>query len=351
MRVKFSDEGPHDAEVRVVSGRDLDSTLVRAWRDIHFANPELSSPYFAPEFTQIISDVRDRVEIGVISSAAGTVGFFPFHRELANPAHGTPVAASLTDWQGLVCSQNFRCDPGELIRECGLTWYEFHRFLGSQQIFAPFHKIRELSAQIDLSGGFDAYAEEKRSAGSNLIKGCANLARRMEREIGPLRFVAHCQDSKLLRNVLALKSAQYQRTKNADIFAIEWVRNAVERIHATQTPEFAGTLSLLYAGDRLVAGHFGMRSRTTWHYWFPAYEREMAKYSPGLNLFLRMAAYAPSAGLSTIELGRLGRNLYKRRLINRGVVSAVGGVDCAKAFNEEEDKVSAPIALSGWTTW
>lgn len=99
------------------------------------------------------------------------------------------------------------------------------------------------------------------------------------------------------------------------------------KIHAMQTEGFAGMLSLLYAGDWLVAGHFGMRSRTVWHYWFPAYDPEVAKYSPGLNLALKMAAYAPSAGLSTIELGRM-RAEYKRRLMNRDVLVASGSVDC-----------------------
>jgi hypothetical protein len=85
-------------------------------------------------------------------------------------------------------------------------------------------------------------------------------------------------------------------------------------------------LSLLYAGDRLVAGHFGMRSRTVWHYWFPAYDAEMAKYSPGLILLLKMAEYAPSIGLRTIDLGK-GMCLYKERLMSAAVPLASGSIE------------------------
>jgi CelD/BcsL family acetyltransferase involved in cellulose biosynthesis len=85
-------------------------------------------------------------------------------------------------------------------------------------------------------------------------------------------------------------------------------------------------LSLLYAGERLVAGHFGMRGRSVWHYWFPAYDPEVAKYSPGLILLLKMAEHAPSLGVRTIDLGK-GMSLYKQRLMNASVLLASGSVE------------------------
>jgi CelD/BcsL family acetyltransferase involved in cellulose biosynthesis len=85
-------------------------------------------------------------------------------------------------------------------------------------------------------------------------------------------------------------------------------------------------LSLLYAGERLVAGHFGMRGQSVWHYWFPAYDPKMAKYSPGLILLLKMAEHAPSLGVRTIDLGK-GMSLYKQRLMNASVPLASGRVE------------------------
>jgi CelD/BcsL family acetyltransferase involved in cellulose biosynthesis len=85
-------------------------------------------------------------------------------------------------------------------------------------------------------------------------------------------------------------------------------------------------LSLLYAGKQLVAGHLGMRSRTVWHYWFPAYDRQFAKFSPGLILLLKMAQEAEELGLRCIDLGT-GLTLYKRRLMNAAVSVAEGSVE------------------------
>src|SRR6266478_2919374 len=84
--------------------------------------------------------------------------------------------------------------------------------------------------------------------------------------------------------------------------------------------------SLIYTGDKLLAGHLGMRSRTVWHYWFPAYDSQFAKYSPGLLLLLKMAEHAPQIGLRTIDLGT-GLTLYKRRLMNASISVAEGSVE------------------------
>ena len=291
---------------------------------MQLGNPDLASPYFAPEFTQAVATVLHEVEVAVISEAGRPVAFFPFQR--SRGSLGIPVAGILSDYQGLVCGAGFACDPRELIRKCGLIAWDFDHLLVSQECFTAFHRHREPSPQMDLSGGYEAYAAERRAAGSEQIRKCANMMRRIEREIGPLRFDAHSPDPALLRQTLNWKTRQYLDTGKRDLFALGWTRAVVAGIHATQADGCAGMLSLLYAGDRLVAGHFGMRSRTVWHYWFPAYDEAMAKYSPGLILLLRMAEHAPSVGLRTIDLGK-GASFYKERLMSRAVMVAAGSIE------------------------
>jgi CelD/BcsL family acetyltransferase involved in cellulose biosynthesis len=176
---------------------------------------------------------------------------------------------------------------------------------------------------MDLSGGYHAYVQQRRAAKE--IRKCANRLRRMEQEVGPIQFVTHSTDAEHLSGTIALKSRQYQSTGGWDLFGSDWICSLLERIHAAQTTGFAGMLSLLFAGERLIAGHFGMRSRTIWHYWFPAYDKEMARFSPGLILLLKMAERANSLGLTMIDLG-MGKSLYKERLMNRAALLASGSV-------------------------
>ena len=313
-------------KVRVIPGRELGHDLLLRWAALQQLNPALASPYFAPEFTQAVAAVRDDVEIAVLEDGNRVVGFFPYQRGLRGVA--VPVGGIFSDYQGLVCAPGFECDPLELLKSCQLIAFDFDHLLASQTFFAPYHRHVERSPQLDVSNGYEAYVAERRAAGSGQIKKCGNLMRRLEREFGSLRFVAHAAEPALLDCVLAWKSQQYLAGGKPDLFALGWTRPLVECIHAAQAEDFTGMLSLLYAGEQLVAGHFGMRSRTVWHWWFPSYNQERAKYSPGLILLLKMAEHASSLGLRVIDLGK-GMSPYKERLMNASVMLASGNVELA----------------------
>jgi len=307
----------------VVSGGELDETVRSEWSNLQESNCDLVSPCFAPQFTQAVAAVRDDVEVGLVQQGKDVVALFPFQRDKAS--QGIPVGGIVSDYQGVICRHDFKCDPQELLKGCRLKTWQFDRLLASQTFFRPYHDYCEPSAIIDLSHGYEAYVRERSERGSQQIKRCRYLENRLGREVGPVRFVSHSPDTALLGKVLGWKSEQYLRTGWADLFATRWGRELVERIHSAHEAGFAGMLSLLYAGDRLIAGHLGMRSRTVWHYWFPAYDREYARFSPGLILLLKMAEQAPAEGLRAIDLGT-GITLYKQRLMNAAISVAEGSV-------------------------
>jgi CelD/BcsL family acetyltransferase involved in cellulose biosynthesis len=312
------------SRIRVILGAAIDGALIEHWRALQESNPELASPCFAPEFTQAVATARDDVEIGIIEENSEVVAIFPFQRKAGG--RGIPVGGIVSDYQGLICRPGFSCDPREVLKACGLISWDFDRLIATQQSFKPFHKLCEPSAVMDLSQGYRSYVAGRRAAGTEQIKKCMNLMRRLELEIGPVHFVSHSTDCDALQQILSWKSRQYRNTGWRDLFALKWGRVLIERIHVAQSGGFAGMLSLLYAGDKLQACHLGMRSRTVWHYWFPAYDPQFAKYSPGLLLLLKMAEHAPKIGLRTIDLGT-GMTLYKRRLMSASISVAEGSVE------------------------
>jgi CelD/BcsL family acetyltransferase involved in cellulose biosynthesis len=307
--------------VCLTAARNIDPPLWREWERIRRTNPALQSPFFAPEFSQIVGAVRDDVEVGVISRDGSVIAFFPFQRKQSEASHGVPIADFMSECQGLICKPSFECDPLELIDRCGLVSYEFCRFIASQKFFLRCPYRLSFSHQIDVSQG---HVQWKHICGP--IKLSNDLARRLQRDLGPLRFVAHSRDPALLQSMMELKSDQDNRTGARDLYEMAWVRSVIEKIHAIQSNEFAGVLSLLYAGDKLVASHFGLRSRTIWHYWIPAFDPAIVTYLLQMNLTLNMAKRGPTVGLSTLNFSP-GRTVHNQMLSSGSIPVAKGKLD------------------------
>jgi CelD/BcsL family acetyltransferase involved in cellulose biosynthesis len=262
--------------------------------------------------------------VGVLESNGEICGFFPFQRSAFGV--GKPVGGILSDYQAVVSTPETPWDPCDILRGCGLVVWDFDHLIASQRQFTRFHQRRAISPCIDLAHGYQSYVAERRGAGSSQIAKTTAIMRKCERVVGDLRFDPDVRDPSLMSLLCKWKSDQYRRTGKRDLLAMSWVRELLGRILAMKSPAFAGILSVLWAGEKPIAAHFGMRSRNVWHYWFPAYEPEFGKYSPGLMLLLKMAEAAPSMGIRTIDLGK-GESLYKQRLMNSAVELAEGSIE------------------------
>ena len=84
-------------------------------------------------------------------------------------------------------------------------------------------------------------------------------------------------------------------------------------------------LSAVYAGEHLLAAHFGLRSGPILHWCFPVYDSQFARLSPGWLLLCAVIEAAPDLGVGRIDLGR-GVDEYKRRALTGCQVVCQGAV-------------------------
>lgn len=306
----------------LIPGCELSGELRERWRCAQESNPLLVSPYCCPEYTQLVSSVRKDIWVGVIEDGGRVIGFFPFQR---SGRHGRPVGGPLSDCQALICEPHERLDVRSLIGQCRLRAWDFDHLLAEQTAFSEYMVVRDESPCLDLSQGFEAYVRSRKNMGSDIITTTQRKARKLEREIGPLRYVGTDMDRSALRTLLDWKSRQYVRSDTMDVFSFPWTVKLLHALMETRTESFHGRLSALYAGDRLVAVHMGMVSRWVWHYWFPAYDAELRQYSPGVTLHLKMAEEGAAEGLQAMDLGK-GQSTYKSRWRSYGVPLAEGSV-------------------------
>jgi CelD/BcsL family acetyltransferase involved in cellulose biosynthesis len=312
--------------VTLLRGRELSADLQRAWSRLQQEHPSLDSPYLSPEFTAAVAAVRDDVRIALLEKDHRIEGFFPF--QTGPEGEGVPLADGLSDCQGVVAGKRMEWDAPRLIRDCGLRSWRFTHLLADQRPFLTFQQSTFAAAHIDLSSGYAAFLRKKRELGSRLVEKVQRAERMLEREVGPVHFEVDSDDRAVLRMLMRWKSDQYRRTGIYDRFAIAWIVELLERLWRTRAPGFSGVLSALSVRGEVAAVHLGIRSHRVWHWWFPAYDCRLARYSPGHILLLRCAEAAESLRLQRIDLGNLGASQYKQRfmtgfrLLARGVVTA-----------------------------
>src|SRR5262245_10514755 len=196
--------------VTIIPGHSIDAALAQKWTELQMSNPDLGNPMFSPDFTKAVAVARRNVEVALLETADKLQAIFPFQR--ITPCLGEAVGGHISDFHGLICEPNFDCDLAELLKRCRLAAWDFDRVLATQSSFTPFHDEYRASSQINLAAGYDNYVIERRAAGSEQIKKCGNAFRRLELEVGPVRFVSHSRDMHMLRQVLAWKSEQYKRS-------------------------------------------------------------------------------------------------------------------------------------------
>jgi CelD/BcsL family acetyltransferase involved in cellulose biosynthesis len=129
----------------------------------------------------------------------------------------------------------------------------------------------------------------------------------------------------VLATLIRWKSAQYRRTRVTDVFAFPWTVQLLERIAPLQDVAFAGKMWALYIGDRLAAIEVGIRSYGVLQGWFSAYDRSLAKWSPGLLLLLQVAKTISGMGITRFDLGK-GVGDYKACFASGAIPLAEGSV-------------------------
>ena len=305
-----------------ISASELDDGLRRRWREIQGTNPSLRNPYFCPEYTESVAAVRDDVFLGILEEQDGRVaGIFPF--QMATRHIAEPVGGRMSDYQGLIVSPGTECDAGELLRGCGLKVWKFDHLLEDQACFSGFHGVKDFSQAMDMSNGYDAYLAEKRKSGSRRLAQFQRKGRKFEREVGAFRFETYSTDEDAFEQVIAWKREQCIRTGAPDFLGWGWTRALLERIWRIRNTHFSGMLSVLYHDETIIAAHFGMKSSTVCHWWFPTYNSEYSRYSPGGVLLLKLAESVAADGITLVDLGK-GKEEYKPSFSNYEIGLAEG---------------------------
>lgn len=287
---------------RVLCPLELDGDQIALWKQFCEAGDIYRSPFYRPQFTLAVASCRSDARVAVLEFAGRIVGFLPFH--LVRGRVGKPIGAHINDYHGPILAPGAAIDAGDLLQAAGLDAYDFNHMPSAIAGLTSSGRGTLSSPQMDLANGYDAYAAARDASWTKAQREIGRRYRKTEAELGPIRFRFHDPSSEVYRQLVTMKNTQYVRLGVRMKMDTGWAGEVLERLRQTQEPDFAGVVSTLHAGDRLIAAHFGLRTADLLHWWFPAYELALSKLGPGKNLVNQCAIRAGEQGIRMIDFGK-----------------------------------------------
>lgn len=287
---------------KIVSIKDMSADLIVQWNTWAAPEGKLISPYLRFEFAETVSLAREDVRIAILEDGGEVVGFFPHH----TPQGGVvrPVGAPMSDYQGVISGDCSRLDPRKIIKSTGASAMVYDNWYGPMGEGQTGRRSREGSVIIDLSSGSDAYFAAQKAQFKDHFKKAARRHRAAARDFGEVRVVLGDADGQSFQTLSGWKQEQYRNSGKLNVFGIDWVQDVLTNLRRREGQDFSGLTSSLWFGDRLAAVEFGLVADDVYHSWFPAYDPELAKYSPGTLLMHGLFEQAHSRGLNRIDIGR-----------------------------------------------
>lgn len=307
---------------RIVRPEAMSAGEIAAWRDLCAHVPQLHSAFYSHAFALAAARAGYRVRVAILEDAGGIAGIFPFqfrHRLAASLGMAERVGEEMSDYFGMIARPDFSITPARLLSACRLHGCCFTHLDHWQATLGLSGEQPEISPRIVLPPDVAAYWDEIRQRDKKFIADTQRCRKRIEKDLGPLRFEVQSADRAADFEVLLdWKRKQYLATTNADLFAQRHRERLLRILLDAETDDCRGVMSVIRAGREVVALHFGLQCHEVLHYWFPVYDPAFKAYAPGRLLLSALIDAAAGEGIRIIDLGA-GDSEAKRRMANDAV--------------------------------
>jgi CelD/BcsL family acetyltransferase involved in cellulose biosynthesis len=289
--------------------RDLDPVDAGAWSELQGTDQAFSSPLLGPQFARAVGAVREDARLAIWREDGKPSGFMAFHRRPS--AFARPIGAPFSDLHGLVSAPGAAIGGGALLRAAGLRALKINGLVDPFGLLSSDTQGEARSHRIVLAGDAETYLQRVRAQSRNGTKNFKRYSERLIHDLGELRLSAPDNDRSSLERLFAWKSAQLRASGLHDFLAVDWIGALMNRLFETRQNGFEGLMLNLYAGQRHVAGQFGVRLGRHFHPWIGAMDPQLRPYSPGVIFQWQAIKAMPRLDLTTYELG-VGGDHWKR---------------------------------------
>jgi CelD/BcsL family acetyltransferase involved in cellulose biosynthesis len=318
VRVEVSDVG------------DLGEALCARWRHLQSLTPDFGSPLVGPDFAKLIARHRGDGKVAVGYRGGEAIAFMAFHA--AARGYVRAIGAPFCDYQAIVSDPAEPVNGNDFLAQAGISSLVCTSLMDPHGLFANQTLETVDSYRIDCIHGSSNFMESLRAANPKWAKNLRRLGNKMDRELGAMRLVGHDRAQAGFDALMDIKIRQFHETGMTNVLRPAWVMGFMNELFANQDGEFGGCLVSLYAGEKFVAGQFGVRLGDWFHPWIASTCPASHPYSPGIVFLAEMLKEADALGLRVIDLSE-GHGHYKAQFCRTPYKAKAGivGVDPATA--------------------
>jgi CelD/BcsL family acetyltransferase involved in cellulose biosynthesis len=289
---------------------DLADSELALWEQFRLQNPALASPFLAAEFTNVAAKIVPSSFVATFTRDGDIIGFFPFQRR---GGAIYPLGSPLSDVHGVICAPENALSFEQVFELLGKRSLKVLNWVGS--IHGAIEHQTLLAVMPE--GGFEAWQAQQNEKHHRFFKDKARGRRNFQAEFGEIVVETGVRDGALLDHLIALKRQQYLRTGHHDIFSCGWTQELLHALIAHEG-DFGASMAIKAGGGKRVAFEYALHDGKTYHFWFPAYEQEFSRFSPGILLTLDTMSAMAQRGYTVFNFGQSGA-AYKNYFCNDAV--------------------------------
>jgi CelD/BcsL family acetyltransferase involved in cellulose biosynthesis len=303
----------------------LPDVLADRWRALQALTPDFASPLVGPDFARFVARYRPDAKLAIGYDGDVAVAFFAFHP--AKNGYVRAIGAPFCDYQAVVTDPDYPVGGADFLAAAGISSIALSSLMDPHGVFDKTGLELVEAHRIDCNGDGEAIFESLRLANPKWAKNLRRLTNKMDRELGPVRLVAHDTNAQSYDIMMAIKVAQYHQTGVTNVLRPRWVQRFMRDLFDLRDADFGGCMVSLYSGDKFVAGHFGVRQGDWFHPWIASTCPQSHPYSPGIIFLSEIVRQSDQVGLRVIDLSA-GHGHYKNQfcrnpiMVHAGVVGA-----------------------------
>ncbi|ALO36458.1 hypothetical protein CMT41_18205 [Colwellia sp. MT41] len=294
---------------------------IHEWSELTSSSTHFSSPFYQYDFAKVANDTGNLVEVilGYVNKSVVFILPFQYDSIIAKILGlARRVGGQLSDYSGAIISSNiaFNIDVASLPLSYLFLDHvpkQCQRLNVEEGYF-----YQEDSSQIILSGDSDTYFDEFKKRNKKYYNDVKRLERMAERDFGPINFTYKSIDQREFEHLINKKIAQYKQMGVKNPLEKDWTKEMLRTLFKGGLANITPVLSVLNAGDKWLASHFGVEANGIFHYWFPVHNNEVNKYSPGKQLLFKIIEKSYSENIHCIDLG-LGETAFKDKFCNNSI--------------------------------